>query len=212
MINLSYFKADGTEVVVYCPESRNSPATQNPRDTETAPIEDIQPNEPAGITQNLKPLLREKRIKVLYGDTGYSYETLFKDYLTDASEIILEDSYIRQKHQISNLLRLCELLVKMGSFKKITLITGYDDEQQKRENEMVFEQIADSLFEHEIEFRFEFSSTIHDREMKINNGWNIKMGRGLDYFQSLSGNYYQVGVNDLDLRPCLETSFDFYRS
>lgn len=38
------------------------------------------------------------------------------------------------------------------------------------------------------------------------------MGRGLEYFQSLAGNYFQIGVSDFDLRPCLETSFDFYKS
>lgn len=37
-------------------------------------------------------------------------------------------------------------------------------------------------------------------------------GRGLDYFHSLSGIYFQVGENDLDLRPCLETKFDFIKN
>jgi ATP-dependent Lon protease len=212
LINLSYFKTDGTETVVYCPESRNSPATQNPRNTDDLQIEPPVTDGPISTSVVIeKPVLREQRIKVLYGDTGYSYESLFKEYLSGATEIILEDSYIRQKHQISNFLRLCELIVKLDTIRKITLVTGFDDELQKRDNEMVFEQIADSLFEHEIEFRFEFRPTLHDRELKINNGWNIKMGRGLDFYQSLSGNYFQIGVNDLELRPCLETSFDFYR-
>lgn len=30
-------------------------------------------------------------------------------------------------------------------------------------------------------------------------------------FHTLLGNYFQIGANDLDLRPCLEASFDFYR-
>ena len=155
--------------------------------------------------------LEEKRVKILYSDTGYGYETLFKDYFVGATEIIIEDAYIRQKHQINNFLRLCEIIVKIGDCKKISLITGTDDEDQKKENNLIFDQIANNLFEHEIEFRYEFSEILHDREIKMNNGWNIKMGRGLDYFQSLGGNYFQVGTNDLDLRPCLETSFDFYK-
>ncbi len=36
LIDLSYFKTDGTEVIVYCPESKNAKATQNPRKTECA--------------------------------------------------------------------------------------------------------------------------------------------------------------------------------
>jgi len=215
LIDLSYFKSDGTEVVVYCPESKNSEATHNPRKIEgveipkDAILEKVETSN-EDITQVVKPL-EEKRIKVLYGDTGYGYETLFKEYIVGVTEIILEDSYIRQKHQVNNFLRLCEIIVKHGSCKKINLITGFDDDYQKRENTLVFDQIANSLFEHDIEFRYEFSEILHDRELKMNNGWNIKMGRGLDYFQSLGGNFFQVGTNDLDLRPCLETNFDFYK-
>jgi len=222
LIDLSYFTSDGKEVIVYCPESKNAQATQNPRKTEAKNQEplgdDFSEDKVSGDSINIKhrnnqdKLLEEKRVKILYGDLGYSYETLFKDYLTGATEIIIEDAYIRQKHQINNLLRFCEVIVKVGDCKKLTLITGYDDDDQKKSNTLVFDQIADNVFEYEIEFRVEFNNILHDREIKLNNGWNIKMGRGLDYFQSLAGNYYQVGTNDLDLRPCLETSFDFFRS
>jgi ATP-dependent Lon protease len=215
LIDLSYFKQDGSEVIVYCPESKNSEATQNPR--KTVSTENNEPKTSTHIDINaeniiqLKKPLEEKRIKVLYGDTGYGYDIMFKSYMTGATEIILEDAYIRQKHQINNFLRLCEIIVKIGDCKRITLITGTDDEHQKKENNLIFDQIANNLFDHDIEFRYEFSEVLHDREIRMNNGWNIKMGRGLDYFQSLGGNYFQVGTNDLDLRPCLETSFDFYK-
>lgn len=216
LIDLSYFKSDGTEVIVYCPESKNSNATQNPRKIEGVEKSSAQTIKTVVVSSpeiTLPPKkLEEKRIKVLYGDTGYGYETIFKDYLVGATEITLEDAYIRQKHQINNLLRLFEIIVKEDYCKKITLITNSDDEYQKNENILIFEQIANSLFEHGIEFRVEFSEILHDREIKMNNGWNIKMGRGLDYFQSLSGNYFQIGSHDLDLRPCLETSFDYYKN
>ena len=216
LIDLSYFTREGIEVVVYCPESKNAKATQNPRKTvhtKTSGSENLTGNEANFTDQVQEPVkaLEEKRIKILYSDTGYGYETLFKDYFVGATEIIIEDAYIRQKHQINNFLRLCEIMVKIGDCKKITLVTGTDDADQKKENNLIFDQIANNLFEHEIEFRYEFSEILHDREIKMNNGWNIKMGRGLDYFQSLGGNYFQVGTNDLDLRPCLETSFDFYK-
>jgi ATP-dependent Lon protease len=214
LIDLSYFRSDGTEVIVYCPESRNSAASQNPRKVEGLDMRNsVQIFESEIIAPKVaKQLLTEKRIKVMYGDIGYGYETMFADYINGATEIILEDAYIRQKHQINNFVRLCEIIVKVGSCKKLTLITSVDDEFQRGENTLVFDQIADSLFEHDLEFRVEFSSILHDRELKLNNGWSIKMGRGLDYFQSLAGNYFQIGTNDLDLRPCLETSFDFYKT
>lgn len=216
LIDLSFFTENGKEVIVYCPESKDSLATQNPRGNEddkhkTEIVEST--NEPILKSESLKPeSLIEKRIKLHYGDVGYSFESVFKEYLVGASEVVVEDTYIRQKHQITNFLRFCELIVKIGDCKKLTLITNSDDETQKRENILIFDQVADNLFDYDIEFRTEFSETLHDREIKLNNGWNIKMGRGLDYFQSLSGNYLQVGVSDFDLRPCLETSFDFYKS
>lgn len=216
LIDLSYFTSDGKEVIVYCPESKNVKATQNPRKselmTEEILVEDSLENH-NNTDKFIKKSnqLEEKRIKILYGDTGYGYETLFKDYLNGATEIVVEDAYIRQKHQINNFLRLCEIIVKIGDCKKLKLITSADDEEQRKENILVFDQIINNLFEYGIEFIYVFSDILHDREIKLNNGWHIKMGRGLDYFQSLAGNYFQIGINDLDLRPCLETSFDFYK-
>ena len=215
LINLSYFTSEGEEVIVHCPESKLSKATQNPRGIEAETVVTDNTSNPSAdkiesIRQENVELI-EKRLKIYYGDIGYSFESVFKNYLVGASEVIVEDPYVRQKHQITNFLRFCELLVRIGDCKKLTLITGVDDEVQKQENTLAFDQVADNLFEHGIEFRINFSDTLHDREIKLSNGWNIKMGRGLDYFQSLAGNYLQIGVNDYDLRPCLETSFDFYK-
>lgn len=215
LINLSYYNSEGKEIVVYCPESKSVAATQNPRNDNKIP--DITPVESIKIeVAEQEPVidlsLKEKRVKVLYGDTGYSYDKLFKHYLVGAKEVTVEDPYIRQKHQIINFVRFCELIIKIGDCTKINLLTGADDETQQRENMLIFEQLADSLLENGVTLSVQYSELLHDREIKINNGWNIKMGRGLDYFQSLSGNFFQVGANDLDLRPCLETNFDFYRS
>lgn len=222
LINLSYFNENGSETIVYCPESKIAEATQNPRKDENHIVFQ---NENEKKIENLEPIptlssiepdviraeLIEKRIKVLYGDTGYGYESLFGAYLAGVKIVTIEDPYIRKNHQISNFLRFCELLVKVSECKVINLTTGYDDTDQKDEIEDSFAQIADNLFEYGITFNYEFSNILHDREIKLNNGWAIKMGRGLDYFQSLSGNYLQIGVNDMDLRPCLETNFDFYK-
>jgi ATP-dependent Lon protease len=212
LINLSYFDGSGKEIVVFCPESKNSTATQNPRKVDTTAKEKELPTSKNKDTEPpLSNALVEKRIKVYYGDIGYGFESVFSDYLPGAKGVIIEDPYIRKKHQIVNFIRFCEMLVKTGDCKNITLITGSDDNAQSKENALAFDHLADDLFDHSIEFRYEFNNILHDREIKLSNGWNIRMGRGLDYFQSLSNNYLQIGANDLDLRPCLETSFDFYK-
>lgn len=234
-INLSYFRPDGKEIVVYCRESKQATATQNPR-KEEMPVDEqsvaavVEPESLATIVatpepssenkmQEAAPVVtaptpdepKEKRLKVLYGDIGYGYETLFGPYLKGAQEVVVEDPYVRQKYQITNFLRFCEVVAKVGDAKKVVLKTYFDNPHQKTEALDAFIQIQDSLQEFGIEFELDYNSRLHDREVVLSNGWRIKMGRGLDYFQSLSKVYFQLGANDLDLRPCLETSFDFYR-
>jgi len=223
LIDLSYFDQSGVEHIVYCPESRQAQATQNPRRTE--PLTNGNPNiEESSIeeysilnSENFKTLgnstsLQPKRVKILYGDTGYDYENLFGPYLHQASEITIEDPYIRQTHQIVNLIRFCEVAVKIGDVKRIILITDTDDATEWQENLTKFESIATSLSEHGVQFTYQCQSTLHDREIRLNNGWTIIPERGLDYFQSLQGEVFTIGANDMELRPCLETSIDFQRN
>jgi ATP-dependent Lon protease len=56
----------------------------------------------------------------------------------------------------------------------------------------------------------ELSETIHDRGIWIDNGWIVKIGRGLDFYQKPDG-WFAVGANDFSLRKCLETKVDIYR-
>lgn len=222
-INLSYFQANGSEITVFCRESKEAPATQNPRrealsvPVETKVVDQPLPSPPVQQVQEEEReeaavSLQERRVNVLYGDTGHGYESLFGAYLKGAKEIVLEDPYIRQKYQVTNFVRFCEVVAKTGDAKKIKLITYYDNDYQKRENIDFFIQLQDSLQDYGIQFEVDYDSRLHDREIKLSNGWNIKLGKGLDYFQSLDKQYFTIGANDLDLRPCVKTSFDFYRS
>ena len=52
---------------------------------------------------------------------------------------------------------------------------------------------------------------IHDREIRLDNGWVIKIGRGLDFYQK-PGGWFEVSANDLSLRKCLETKVDIFRA
>lgn len=231
-INLSYFDAAGTEVVVFCPESKDAPATQNPtrrtlagaRETaKTLPLaamaltQPVRPIEPAAsvavapvAAPPLVPGLKEKHLRIAYGDTGFTYESLFGDYLKGAKEITVEDPYIRVPHQISNFLRFCELVVKAGSAQVINLVTSHDDEQQRKEAEEKLKAIGSSLLDHGIKLNLSFNDKLHDREIRLDNGWSIKIGRGFDIYQRLD-NWFSVGATDLEMRPCLETKVDVFR-
>ena len=211
-IDLSYFKADGEEVIVYCPESKTSAATHNPRsekDGESAePIPgapETKAKEPIVLVNKLVP----KKVDVKYGDTGYGYDSFFGPYLVGAKEVMLEDPYIRKTYQIANFVRFCEMVAKIGDAEKISLVTNFDNAHEKDEMEVAFTQIQDSLKELDIELEWTYNDKFHDRFIITDTDWRIALGRGLHYFQSLEGEYFKIGANDMDLRPCLLTTFDF---
>jgi len=209
-IDLSFFDENNKEIIVYCPESKNLNIKNIDNQLETiGKNNEIENKTTNQITTNLE--LTEKHIKINYGDLGFGYETIMKDYLKGATEIIIEDPYIRQNHQIQNFIRFCELVVKVGEAKIITLITSAEDTEQWNENKFKFSKIADSLLQNDIILKFENNENIHDREIILNNGWHIKIGRGLDYFQSLKGEYFCIGAFDLDLRECLQTTIDIFK-
>jgi ATP-dependent Lon protease len=141
-INMSYINRDGKKIIVYCPESKYSKATQNPRkDPEVAVLTeayDEMPfeNAPSKVMEDrpmMKPLIvednspKEKTIDVQYGDIGYGYDDLFADYLKGAKVVMLEEPYLSHGYQVTNLVRFIELLVKIGDCKVFKLITKLGD-------------------------------------------------------------------------------------
>lgn len=244
-INLSYFSATGEEVVVFCPESKDASATQEPARrrlnhsleqpvateavVHTVPASQPasqQPNvgapaEPVAVTTPVAPTmvslspkaseLKEQHFTILYGDTGYSYESILGPYLQGAKAVVIEDPYIRLQHQIQNFVRFCETVLKASTVKKIHLITGYDDKTQLAEIAEKLEELKQSLLELDVELEVKLNPNMHDREIRIDNGWVVKIGRGLDFFQK-PGGWFEVGANDLSLRKCLETKVDIFRT
>jgi ATP-dependent Lon protease len=230
-VNLSYFKANGEEVVVFCPESKDAAATQQPARRRLNELEapagegaTVAPptQSPATVDATPAPIspatsaevceLKEQHFTILYGDTGYSYESIMGPYLRGAKTIIIEDPYIRLQHQIQNFVRFCETVLKAGgTVKKINLITGYDDNTQLAEIAEKLEELKQSLLELDVELDVKLNPNIHDREIRLDNGWVIKICRGLDFYQS-PGGWFEVGANDVSLRKCLETKVDIFRT
>ncbi|NXV63315.1 MITD1 protein, partial [Molothrus ater] len=155
-----------------------------------------------------------KQIRIEENATGFGYEKLFHEYLTEnVSEVWVEDPYIRQVHQASryllyNFLRFCEMLVKGPcKVKTIHLLTSYDEGSGRSQQMNALEEIKQSLRNYGVTLNINFSSSIHDREIRFSNGWMIKIGRGLDYFKKPKG-LFSIGYCDFDLRPCRETTVD----
>ncbi|NWT17071.1 MITD1 protein, partial [Vireo altiloquus] len=159
-----------------------------------------------------------KQIRIEENATGFGYEKLFHEYLTEiVSEVWVEDPYIRQVHQASryslyNFLRFCEMLVKGPcKVKTIHLLTSYDAGDGRSQQMSALEEIKQSLSNYGVTLNIDFSSSIHDREIRFNNGWTIKIGRGLDYFKHPRG-HFSIGYCDFDLRPCRETTVDVFHT
>jgi ATP-dependent Lon protease len=236
-IGLSYINAEGQEIVVYCPESKHAEATQNPeRRTLTIgpsaePLPVIVPEPPskpaaaapaaaadappptvpaAPAAPEPAPAPAERHFTIFYGDTGHSYESIIGPYLKGAKAVTIEDPYIRAPHQIQNFVRFCEAVVKHSAVRKIHLITGFDDDTPIAEVESKLQDLQQSLLEMDVVLGIDLNPNIHDREIRIDNGWVVKIGRGLDFYQR-PDSWFSIGANDLSLRKCLETKVDIFR-
>uniref|UniRef100_V9L6N3 MIT domain-containing protein 1-like protein n=1 Tax=Callorhinchus milii TaxID=7868 RepID=V9L6N3_CALMI len=154
-----------------------------------------------------------EQIKISADATGYSYEKLFKPYLDPlVTEVWVEDPYIRHVHQVYNFLRFCEMLLKGPcKVKNIHLLTSLDDDSRNSQQTSGLEEIKQSLQSYGVTMEVMFSSTIHDREIRFNNGWVIKIGRGLDYFKKTQSKF-SIGYCDFDLRHCHETTVDIFHT
>ena len=234
-IALSYVSAGGQEIVVYCPESRHARATQQPlrkslngglaaapvvtvkQEAPAAPVSlagtrgnasDVAPPAPPALPP--EPVLNEQHFTIFYGETGHSYESLVAPYLQGARGVVVEDPYIRMAHQIQNFVRFCEAVVKVDTVKHIRLITSYDGSTPLADVQDKLAELKQSLLDLDVVLEVDLNPNLHDREIRIDNGWVIKIGRGLDFYQKPTG-WFEIGANDLSLRRCLETKVDIFR-
>jgi ATP-dependent Lon protease len=230
-IQLGYVNTRGETVEVHCPESVGIAATLNPRSGEApaaeestplmtnkkpapaaAPTSAVPPPQVQTIPSQAEPeALTDKHFTIRYGDTGYSYRSIFGQYLQGAKGLVVEDPYIRREHQIRNFLQLCELAVQIGTIKVIDLVTSFEHEAQKEEAEKRLEEIKEGLADFDIAFTYRFDEKIHDREIRTDTGWHIQIGRGLDIYQGPISRL-RVGVTNFDLRSCMETKVNIHRN
>lgn len=125
-------------------------------------------------------------------------------------EVTVEDTYIRLPHQIQNFVRFCEMVYTLSAAKRINLITRFDNDTDVSFVVARLEELKQSLLEADVTLDVQINPNLHDREIQLDNGWVIKIGRGLDFYQK-PDNYFELGVYDLNLRKCLETKVDIFK-
>ncbi|XP_049878772.1 MIT domain-containing protein 1-like [Pectinophora gossypiella] len=156
--------------------------------------------------------LFHEQVHIENNSTGHGYKTLFGRFLDeDVQYVIVEDPYIRSFHQCQNFLRLCELLVRScPNMRHIELITSKDARSEGDQREW-FTNLGNDLTKYKVRLVVKYSETLHDRQITLSTGWIIKIGRGLDFFKA-PDNKFCLGVYDMDLRPCHETTVDIVHS
>jgi ATP-dependent Lon protease len=225
-IRMSYINTRGETIEVHCPESKGVDATLNPRSgtspsaeipivpqvnaQEFSALQNVDPIEVKIASNKPEPLIN-KHFTIRYGDTGYSYQSMFGAYLQGAKKLVVEDPYIRREHQIRNFLQLCELAVQVGTIKSIELITSAEHDAQKDEAEKRLDEIKEGLADCDIALTYKFDDKIHDREVRTDTGWQIQIGRGLDIYQGPISRL-RVGATNYDLRPCMETKVNIFKA
>jgi len=158
----------------------------------------------------VEPELKEQHFTIFYNDTGFSYESIIGPYLRGAKQIVIEDPFIRATHQVQNFVRFCEMVVRDSSIVKVELTTSYDDHTNMADLQNKLDDVKQSMLEQDVELEVHLNPNMHDREIRLDNGWVIKIGRGLDFFQRPT-TWFELGATDLSLRKCLETKIDIFR-
>lgn len=128
---------------------------------------------------------------------GVAYETLLIPYLRGATDITITDPYIRQFHQTRNLM---ELIAGIATVKDaadeihVKLVTSEHTEggdKARRQLEFLF-KVKQAASAAGINLDVSLDSSIHDRSIVTDTGWRINLGRGLDIFQYVTGDTFDL--------------------
>lgn len=142
--------------------------------------------------------LKEGYIAFQENQRGVSYEKLIMPYLKGASDIELQDPYIRQAHQGRNLVELLALIAEAKDPAEevmFWLVVGEETEEfyKQKQHEML-EDIQARAAQYGIILDYRFDATAHDRWIRTDTGWRINLGRGLDIFQKLDSSWFEFGT------------------
>lgn len=212
--NLTFIDSRGSEIEVFCPETKAAISSGGIQMLELPPEQSPAPaagaasgvTDPGGAVAELK----ERHFKIHYGETGHSYESIIGPYLVGATEVVIEDAYVRATHQVINFIRFCEAVVKCPTIRKIRLVSVFPDDGDQDDVGNKLEELKQSLLEFDVELEILLKAQLPDRRIHVNNGWIIQFARGLDFYQQ-PHNSNSLGGNDFALRKCLETRVDIYR-
>lgn len=159
-------------------------------DSESESVADAEP-EPEPLFEGHRQFQENQR--------GVSFQTLLLPYLDGATEITIIDPYIRQFHQARNLMELIEVLALVkdpADVVKVLLVTSEHTEGPKKVQAQMeyLLRVKQAAAVAGITLDVKFDGTIHDRSIVANSGWRINLGRGLDIFQFVPNDAFDLAV------------------
>ena len=212
-----YLRVDNGKTIVVETLERieNGMAVTEPVPTESEPeaVVTSQPtqetSQASSVPQEKKPVrLASKMVNIRANQKGVSYKSLFGDYMRTAKRFEVVDPFVRMPHQIDNFIELVQVIREVSDSPEELHITLSTANEESRIPEMIdiFDDLTDELALYGIEFEYNFDAT-HDRQIAMDNGWTIVMGRGLDIFEKF--NRFSMGAVRQVCRRCRESSFTF---
>jgi len=159
--------------------------------------------------QNLR--LEPHQLIIYDNQTGITYKKIFADYLRGATEITLQDPYIRLPYQFKNLLEFCIMLANnKAPEEEIYLeVISWNTPERMSDSINLFEDFKESVSDLGIQFSFIMEDR-HDRFIEANNGWKITLGRGLDIFEKNEGRFNPAEL-DQGRRKCKACEVTYLR-
>lgn len=180
----------------------NSPKPQPVVEEDEIPYEEANQGD-KGVSEKVlsakvKPSIKLEPHQVSLKDnqTGISYKKLFGDYLKGATQIQLQDPYIRMHYQFKNLMEFCLMLshIKEEEEEIDLHVVSWNSDEYRADSAANFEELQEAVADLGVHLTYEFSD-VHDRSIISDNGWKINLGRGLDIFDRVEGRF---NVADLD--------------
>ena len=153
----------------------------------------------------MAPVLFEGHREYQENQRGVSFDTLLIPYLRGAAQITITDPYIRQFHQARNLM---ELVASLAATKDaadevdVKLITSEhtDGEDKVRKQLEFLVKVKQAAALAGINLDVSFDTAIHDRSIVTDTGWRINLGRGLDIFQYVTGDVFDLATKNQEYR------------
>jgi ATP-dependent Lon protease len=195
------------------PTEAEAAATQ----TDTSPLGDgasaLKSADPEG-----EPELFRGHREYQEGQRGVSFDSLLVPYLRGASQITIVDPYVRMYHQARNLMELVEGIARGKdpadevTLKLVTVENQEGPEKAQRQLEFLL-QIKKSAGMLGIVLDVELvePATIHDRSITTDSGWKILLGRGLDIFQRVPDNPFDLATKHQKYRELKSFSITYLR-